>query len=430
MRFLHRYLVLIIAVIMLIVCSRVRWTNEDWGMTILSDGKGYYGYLPAIFLYDDLQFGFVAELEKEYYAENFRVEYRSIIDGKTVNKYYAGTAVAMSPFFLAGNTAAYLSEDYPTDGYAKPYAVAVSIAAVFYLCLGLWFLKKLLDTFGSTPGLTVLLVSAIAFGTNAFYYTIGEPSMSHIYSFAFFCMFLWAARKYFLQQKTKHLLLCAAAFGMIVLIRPVNGIVILSLPFIAGSIQNLQISFRALTRNIFALAGAALIVIAIVSIQFIIYKLQTGKFIVYSYGGEGFNWSDPQIINFLISYKKGVFVYVPLWFLALPGFVWLFRTNRFAATSLFIFLALVVYSLSSWWNWWYGGSYGSRVFVEYLPFLALLLLFTFQLMKRKALKVIYVLMVMLLVYHGQAQTLSYRRGLMHWEDMTKEKYWNVFMKWP
>jgi len=86
---------------MTIVTSNLNWGKNSWVGIVESDGKGYYAYLPAIFIYNDLNFGFFDEIEKEkYYDENLYYDYRSGAHGKVINKYYCGTALAELPFFL------------------------------------------------------------------------------------------------------------------------------------------------------------------------------------------------------------------------------------------------------------------------------------------------------------------------------------------
>ena len=50
-----------------IVIIKKKITKQHWKHTIESDGKGYYAYLPAIFIYHDLSFSFINEYENKYY---------------------------------------------------------------------------------------------------------------------------------------------------------------------------------------------------------------------------------------------------------------------------------------------------------------------------------------------------------------------------
>lgn len=93
--------IFIIMLITTIVSSNFNWGNKHWKGIVEADGKGYYAYLPAIFIYKDLNFGFFDEIEKEkYYNKNLYYDYRADTNGKTINKYYCGTALAELPFFL------------------------------------------------------------------------------------------------------------------------------------------------------------------------------------------------------------------------------------------------------------------------------------------------------------------------------------------
>ena len=93
-----------------LVSSNLNWGKNHWRGIIESDGKGYYAYLPAIFIYKDLNFGFFDEIEKEkYYNQNLYYDYRAQANGVTINKYYCGTALAELPFFVLAHISSYLA---------------------------------------------------------------------------------------------------------------------------------------------------------------------------------------------------------------------------------------------------------------------------------------------------------------------------------
>lgn len=191
MQFLSRYIIYFFAVVLLLYSANIKWSKKHFKDTILSDGKGYYVYLPAVFIYHDLGFSFVDEIEKTYYDTNTKYDFRSYWEGKAYSKYSVGVALLLSPFFIIAHLLSLLL-GYSADGYSQPYTIAVCIGALFYLLLGLTYLKKLLSLYKIGDTATVVAITSITFGTNLFYYTIVEPSMSHVYSFAFIAMFLYS----------------------------------------------------------------------------------------------------------------------------------------------------------------------------------------------------------------------------------------------
>ena len=415
-------------VITTLVSSNLNWGKDHWKGIIEADAKGYYAYLPAVFIYKDLNFGFFEHIEKEkYYAENLYYDYRYVSEGDTINKYYCGTALAELPFFLIAHFLSYLT-NAETDGYSKLYPILINIAALFYLLIGLLFLNAALKTYNLSARSRALTLFAAVFGTNLFYYTIGEPGLSHIFSFAFTSMFFFYARQYFSSYEKKHILRLAVILGIIILIRPINGMVIFILPFAAGSYETLKEGFRKLLFGKPYLLYSFICFLAIISIQLIIYKISTGSFFVYSYGQEGFNFLSPHLFDILFSYKKGLFLYTPLLLLSFTGGYFLWKNSHYSFFTWFGFFLVITYFLSSWWMWYYGGSFSSRVYVEYIPFFMVLLGISIDNIKPKPYTYLYIFTISLLIMVCQIQTYQYRYYEIHWSEMTKEKYWSVFMR--
>ncbi|MEW6468740.1 MAG: hypothetical protein AB1458_07435 [Bacteroidota bacterium] len=408
--------------------SNLQWGGDNWRNIIEADAKGYYAYLPALFIYRDIHFGFHDSVEARYADENTRYEYRTQHNGQVINKYYLGTAIAQLPFFACAHLAS-KAAGYPADGYSKLYPVFINAGAIVFLLIGLVYVRNLLRSFKVSDPLIAFLLIALVFGTNLFYYAVCEPGLSHVYSFTFISMFVYRARKFFITQHSKEIIYCSLLLGVIFLIRPVNFLIVLSLPFLAGSAQQLKAGFRAALHKKASLAGILGLTV-LGSLQFMMYKAQCGDFFVYSYGEERFNWRHPHPIDFLFSYKKGFFLYTPLAFISLAGFLYLWKRNRFSFYSLALFFTVLIYVLSAWWNWWYGGSFGSRVMIDYLVFIALLLAFAYKQFEARISKAVLTVTIVLTVLLCQFQTYQYRYHLIHWEDMSKEKYWEVFLRMP
>jgi len=411
---------------LIFITANFNWGKDRWKDLIGSDGKGYYSYLPAVFIYQDLSFSFFDQIEKQYYPDNTAYDYRSQTQHGIVNKYFAGISVLLLPFFAVGHVITLIS-DQPADGYSFYYQISVSIAAVFYFCLGLIFLLKILKHFETGEKTALLVVIAYTFGTNVFNYIVVEPSISHVYSFFLISAFCYYSLNFFQSPAKKGLLIISIIYGLIVLVRPVNGICILLMPFLAESMVKLKagINFIRSNSNNFLLAIVLFLIFP--ALQLIIYKIQTGHFFVDSYGGESFNFTNPQIINFLFSYKKGFFLYTPLALISLGGLIWFYKTNKFRFYSFCIFILMLFYVLSSWWNWWYGGSFGSRVMIDYYVLFALMFGIFIKNLSNVKRKIIFSLIILCTVLN-QIQIYQYRYYILHWENIDKESYWNKFLK--
>lgn len=419
---------LCIAVILIFVSSNINWGKDHWKGILEADAKGYYAYLPAAFIYDDLNFGFFKEIEQEkYHNPNLYYDYRYEYKGNMVNKYYGGTALAQTPFFLIAHWYCLLGNDDP-DGYSKPYPILLNIASIFYCLLGLFFLSKCLHFYGIKEKHQVIVLLALALGTNLFYYTVNELGLSHVFSFAFISIFIYCGLKYFQSPSIKLLLLLFVLLGIIVLIRPVNGIIVGIMPFLSGDFNKLKKGMRfSITKYGISLFGLLLFVF-IVSFQLMWYKLSTGDFFVYSYGEEKMQFLDPHFLDILISYKKGLFLYTPIYLISLVGGFYWWRKNKYTFATWLGFFFLITYVLSSWHMWYYGGSFSSRVFVEYLPYFGISLGFLFQFLPSRTWRRSLFALLVVLTLVCQIQIYQYRYYQIHWENMTREKYWDVFLR--
>ncbi|MFT4521544.1 MAG: hypothetical protein ACI8ZN_000481 [Bacteroidia bacterium] len=407
--------------------NNIAWSGEHHAGIIKADGRGYYAHLPATFIYNDLNFQFFDSLDGKkgkYYNQNYFYDYRQEYKGTHINKYYSGTSVAMLPFFaLAHWYTKHKGGD--ADGYSKYYQIAISWAAIIYMLLSLILMAKTLKLYRISDQSIAFGLVLVVFATNWYHYVVSEPAMSHVYSIFFITWFVYLIARWNTKGKVS-LPLVAAILAVIILLRPLNGIVLLLVPGLfrdwTGFISKCKLQLRKPQKLIIALFIGA----AILSIQFIIYYFQTGELFIYAYKEEGFNFRNPQIINILFSYKKGLFVYTPMLFIALWGLYSWFKKNTWQAIWTFSFLAVLTYFLSSWWMWYYGGSFSSRVYIEYFVLFLIPLGYLLDGIKKAAGRhLIHALLIFTLIL-SQFQTYQYRKMVIHWDGMTKEKYWESF----
>lgn len=422
-----KIIILFCVTICIFVTTNIHWRKDKWQNIIEADARGYYAYLPATFIYHDLNFNFYDSVEKVKYNTPFNYEYRATVKGgKMVDKYFCGTAIAQSPFFLIAHTLSLIS-GIEADGYSRIYMLFITLAGIFYLFIGLWSFQKLLKLYNIKDKFRSLTIIALLFGTNLYFYSVCEMGMSHIYSFAFISMFCYFIKNFFKDSNVRSLIIAMILLGIIFLIRPANLLILLAIPFLAGDIYSFFTALNAIKKNLSLIISGFVIMIFLMLIQIIIYKISTGYFWVDSYPGEYFNFKNPHIIDILFSYKKGLFLYTPLYLMALCGVYTFYKKRKFEFFTVIFFFLILTYVLSSWWNWWYGGSFSSRVYVEYLPLFGIFLAMLFQNIKRFFFRTVCLPIVIVLIALCQFQTYQYRYYIIHWENMTKEKYWDVFL---
>ncbi|MEI6765947.1 MAG: hypothetical protein WCM76_09920 [Bacteroidota bacterium] len=396
---------------------------------IFSDGIGYYSYLPSNFIYHDQTYSFLEKASSNYYdsAPNPKLfEFRHEVNGRYVNQFFAGTALLMLPFFLLAHLLSIIS-GLPPDGFSLLYQYFIALGSIFYCWLGCVFLFKLLRRLTKRAGVSALSLTLIVFATNLYHYTLYEPAMSHVYSFMAIAGFLLFSFDYFNTLRPQKLLWAALFLGIILLIRPTNIIVLLLLPFVATSHPVLLSGIKHMFKN--ATWLFALLIVGLLSfIQLWLWHKQTGQWFIDSYAGQSFDFSQPHIMQVLSSYKKGFFLYTPLCAFSLIGLFWFLKNNRFMLFFALLFLSVAVYTISSWWCWWYGMSFGHRAFIDYYSLFAILLAFGFSLLKSPVTKIITIALCTFFLFLNQVQAYQYRYYILHWELMTEQKYKQVFLK--
>ena len=198
--------------------GRFNWESEIW-----ADKAGYYIYLPALFFFhfDAKQ---CPEKIDEKTGNGFSLDHQK---NKITTKYTYGVALMISPFFTATHFISRIFQKPEDSGFSLLYHKMVDLSAIVYLILGLWLLKKFFS-FCFEPVVQYLLLLVIYAGTNLFYYAVNETLMSHVYSFYLFALFLYSMKKFLSQgQPNGFFLLMSLAFGLIFIVRPSNGIILL-----------------------------------------------------------------------------------------------------------------------------------------------------------------------------------------------------------
>jgi len=419
---------LLVAVVMFWHVCYVTSGEERRDKIILSDGAGYYAYLPAVFIYHDLSYKFCRTDFPEHpdaLGADASLFVNHTPEGKEINKYFIGTAILESPFFFVAYAIAAIF-GYDADGYSFPFQIAIALAAIFYVLLGLEQVKRLLIKRNVPEYVQAVVILLLFFGTNLYHYALGDPAMSHAFSFAMVALFLNLSHNLFHQQKKNDVLRVALALTAIVMIRPVNGIIVFSFPFIAGSWRSFVTGLRISLGNFRAVAIGLGAFALMVFLQLLVYKLSVNKWFEDSYSGEHIDFTNVHFANVLYSWKRGIFVYTPLMIFALSGVIF-FRSN-FERIAFLCFFIMVIWVIASWQQWWYGGGLGMRPFVEYYPLMAIPLAAFVYSACRKWKNAFFVPVLGFVVVLNLIQHYQYTIGILPYDGMNFARYSRIFLK--
>ena len=247
----------------------------------------------------------------------------------------------------------------------------INFAAVIYAILGLLLLKQVLKRY-FPPLVQYITLFFLFFGTNLFYYTVDDGSMSHVYSFFLFALFLYALTRYLDIRTYGWFLLMVFAGSVAVVTRPTN-ILIFALFFLwdLDSFRSFGQRILDFLKPVHLVTFIAVLFLAVLP-QLLYWHYLHGTWISYSYGDEGFiNWNQPYFAEVWLSPLNGLIPYVPMILLMVTGMIMMMVHKQFNGWVSLGFFLLVSYICASWETWYFGCSFGHRSFVEYFAIFAI-----------------------------------------------------------
>lgn len=420
-------LMLLCAVTIAVRCAMPQRQVLTW------DVFGYYLYLPATFIHHDIALRDDAWLDEVMTTDEPSSTLYQVVDGPDGNrviKYSSGMAVLYAPFFFVAHALAD-PLGYAADGFSEPYQIAITIGCLAFALLGLVLFRNVLLHFFDDRWTAALLV-LIGLGTNWFQLTAWDGTLlTHSALFTLYALLLLATIRWHAAPSWRWALWIGSSVGLITLIRPSELVAVL-IPLFWGlrDAQALKAKWNAVRNNIPQLLGAALLFLVAVSPQLFYWKITAGQWIFYSYvnPGEGFDLDTPHLRPFLVSFRKGWFIYTPLMLVAIGGIAFLWKRIPQAFWAVLVFLIVDVWIVSSWSCWWYaGGSFSSRSMVPAYVLLALPLGAALQWASmRRPWRVTAIALCSAFVLLNLFQTWQWTAGIITKERMTKVYYRAAF----
>jgi hypothetical protein len=384
------------------------------------DGFGYYMYLPHFFQKGHLNIEreWAQELQDNYCwgAHVYQMEKRDL--NAEIDIYHMGVSFTLLPSYSVAEVWARLG-GYKTDGFSYPYHVMYLLNAFIFIFLGLLYLRKLLRQFVSERATLITLV-IIALGTNTYFIFNFQYDLPHLYLFTINAACLYHLVRYTRENELKHLYFSALLFGLAVCIRPTEllfGIIPLIL---------LMQKFGPSTQLVKRLSVFGIAVLFCNLPQLLYWKLVGGQWVILNLHTEDIVLTDPNLIDFLVSYRKGWLLYSPVFLILIFGFLRLFKDNKSLFWGIGIFSLLYIYVMSSWECWWYANSFGQRVMVDIYPILAIPIALLIDHIRKIHWRILTGIFIASCIALNLFQSRQMNLGILDTQRMTKEHYWHIF----
>lgn len=386
------------------------------------DALGYYMYLPAVFIYDDVkELNWFPALDERYQLSGGTFyQATESEEGNYVFKYLGGVAILQAPFFFAAHLYAQLT-DYPPDGFSAPYQYAIIWGAIFWFALGLWMLLKVLRRFYSDQVTAIVLLLLVG-ASNLIQYVSVDGAMSHAFIFPLYSLLLWWTIKWHEQYAPKYFFLIGLVIGIATISRPTELIMIF-IPLLWG----VESGKDAKDKMIMLFTNYRLLVVGVlggclgVFPQLLYWKVAYGDWI-YNVGSKWYFLNPWWRVIF--GFEKGWFIYTPVAVFMVIGLF--FLKGKVFRKAVIVFCVLNIWIIMAWSDWRYGASYSTRALTHSYPVFALALGGVVSAIMSKKYRFIFAGIGIYLVLTNGIQIWQYNAGILHYNDMNRKYYARIY----
>lgn len=381
-------------------------------------------YLPSLVHNGSLKMNpeWAQKLQNKYCDNQLVYQLYKRENGNYLDVYHMGLSFVQAPsFFIAHGIAQFTS--YPKDGMSKPYQIAFVLNAWLFALLGWYYIRKLLLVYSSELT-TSILTFVCLLGTNYWITSTISYSLQHLYLFALITAFSYHLLTSFQDNKVvkRKLIYSAFLLGLIVAIRPTH-LLLAVLPFV----------FLRFKRTLLPNWKTQLVLFGVIGFlcalpQMLYWKLVANEWIVPNMHLEEVVLIDPNISDFLFSYRKGWVLYSPVFFLLIVSIWSLFKKDKTIAWIITTTLFLAIWIFASWECWWYAASFGQRVMVDLYGLFFLAIAIYIECTTSKSKKIVVWSFIGLCTCLSFLQSEQFLKGILHSERMTKEQYCHIFGK--
>lgn len=406
------------------------------------DAVSYYVFARSVLFDGDLDMGNDFRLSyptatPDFVAKGFDQDLT--ITGRVHNQFAIGSALLWLPWLSTlGAVARLIQLPGPLTGYERFFVGNVGVLSALLGVAAFWLSYRVAR---AMTGRWVALASAVTLlaATPLLNYQFRVPIYSHTLS-AFataVCVYVWW-RQYQRPAEPGRALLLGGLIGLAALVRWQNALFLL-LPLLSAGMWWLGLSAAERHTRWREAAVYLLLVglgaLAVFSLQMSVWKVLSGSFLTIPQG-EGFmEWNGSYLMPLLFSPFRGLLAWMPVFFLALIGYIPLLRRSPRLAVPLLAVLLVSIYVNASTRDWFGGAGFGPRRFTSELTILVVGYAAFLELIPARVRKLSSVLLGIGLVFHhwlllrfGMAERVGGRPLTMTPTFLWEDQPWNEFLQ--
>jgi hypothetical protein len=283
-----------------------------------------------------------------------------------------GPSILWAPFFLAAHAYVLVTPHLAADGFSVPYIALVSAGSALYGSIGLLINYRLCRMFGSRS-LALLAIGLVLLSTPLFFYIVRQPIMAHTTSYLAAVLLLYACvlvDRGIISLEHSGIIL-GTFLGLTILTRWASVIFVI-LPFgllfwyLVDALQTRNRRKIIILCTQVALCIMATGIVLLPQLAFS-YRLYDAWLIFSPYQSRGFDTSTflAHTTATIFHTNRGLLTWTPFAVLGILGLL------RFPETRLrwLMLICILAYFLllGTRTDWFGGGGYSTRYFIELLP---------------------------------------------------------------
>jgi hypothetical protein len=285
-----------------------------------------------------------------------------------------GPSVLWAPFFVAAHLYARLANPSgPTDGFGASYIAAVAGGSALYGLVGLLVLYRLCRLF-APRNLSALTAVLVLVASPLFFYVFRQPIMAHSTSFLASAALLLAC--VMAAQGRLELGRSGLILGTLTGLNAVTrwaSVLIAIVPLTLFGWQLLTLARageRTEARRLMVqLLGFAVGFGLVLLPQFALWYQTHGSWLVFPSQGFTTGLLPRNLLNLFFHTNRGLLYWAPFVLMGLGG---LARVRPAPLRlALLLYVGAYLYVLGRWGDWYSGGGFGARYFIETLPVAAI-----------------------------------------------------------